>query len=100
MESDAIIQAEISQTLSAALCSLMEILLRMSSHLEGCNYHAGLATQPEGASLLQKLLSNTMRLQIYRERSEWVHHLYELHVKPALVLQFHASRPVVPAEER
>ena len=41
-----------------------------------------------------------MRLQIYRERSEWVHHLYELHVKPALVLHFHASRAGVPSEDR
>ncbi|KAK9844919.1 hypothetical protein WJX74_008646 [Apatococcus lobatus] len=60
----------------------------------------GLATQAEGTSLLQKLLGNSMRLQIYRERSEWVHHLYELHVKPALVLTFHASRAVGPSEDR
>lgn len=49
---------------------------------------------------LEILLRETLILTIYKKRSEWVHPLYEAHVRPTLIDHYQSMRLNLNAYER
>jgi len=55
--------------------------------------YTGEAIRPGALQLLEILLQETLLMPVYRDHCEWVHPLYEAHVRPTLVTFYNSVKP-------
>lgn len=63
----------------------------------GCS---GELIRPGAQQVLHMLLQETFRMPVYREHCEWVHPLYEAHVRPTLVTFYNTTKSGMERADR
>ena len=61
---------------------------------------AGVTINAYAVDLLKQLLETNFRLHIFREYADWIHPLYEAHVKPTLTSHYKSIRGTVSYSSR
>ena len=55
--------------------------------MNGCVYTAaGEAVRPGALATMQVLLEETMRIRIYKDVCDWIHPIFQNHVRPIMIL--------------
>ena len=47
---------------------------------------AGESIRPAAFAVMEALLRETMRIRVYREHCEWLHPIFQAHVRPTMLL--------------
>jgi hypothetical protein len=61
---------------------------------------AGQLIRPRALQALQVLLRDRLKITVYKNHSEWVHPLYEAHVRPTLLDHYQSLRLNLEGSDR